>query len=103
MKILIVEDDLEISKLLADFLQGNGYEVLCQYDGLDVLDCIQGFRFRRQQSYATRGGVTFNCERICYTGIAYEIPGQDLLKGEFVSKCLEYRVYQRGQHLECPY
>lgn len=34
---------------------------------------------------------------------AYEIPGQDLLKGEFVSKCLEYRVYQRGQHLECPY
>ena len=62
-----------------------------------VLDLV------RQQSYATRGGVTFNCERICYTGIAYEIPGQDLLKGEFVSKCLEYRVYQRGQHLECPY
>ena len=41
MKILIVEDDLEISKLLADFLQGNGYEVLCQYDGLHVLDCLQ--------------------------------------------------------------
>ena len=41
MKILIVEDDLEISKLLADFLQGNGYEVFCQYDGLHVLDCIQ--------------------------------------------------------------
>ena len=41
MKILIVEDDLEISKLLAVFLQGNGYEVLCQYDGLHVLDCIQ--------------------------------------------------------------
>ena len=41
MKILMVEDDLEISKLLADFLQGNGYEVLCQYDGLHVLDCIQ--------------------------------------------------------------
>ena len=41
MKILIVEYYLEISKLLADFLQGNGYEVLCQYDGLHVLDCIQ--------------------------------------------------------------
>ena len=27
--------------MLADFLQGNGYEVLCQYDGLHVLDCIQ--------------------------------------------------------------
>ena len=44
-----------------------------------------------------------NQPAICYTGITYEIPGQDLLKGEFVSKCLEYRVYQRGQHLECPY
>ena len=202
MKILIVEDDLEISKLLADFLQGNGYEVLCQYDGLHVLDCIQEHQIdlilldimlpyrsgdtiladirkfstvpvivisakettqnkidllrlgaddyitkpfdmeevlariesnlRRIQfqnstpsslkcndlvldldgnraiTYAQVCGgddslVTFNCERICYTGIAYEIPGQDLLKGEFVSKCLEYRVYQRGQHLECPY
>lgn len=27
MKILLVEDDLEISKLLAEFLQENGYEV----------------------------------------------------------------------------
>lgn len=33
MKILLVEDDLEISKLLAEFLQKNGYEVFCQYDG----------------------------------------------------------------------
>ena len=41
MKILLVEDDLEISKLLADFLQTNGYEVLCQYDGLHVVDCLQ--------------------------------------------------------------
>lgn len=40
MRILLVEDDLEINKLLADFLQENGYEVLCQYDGLHVLDCL---------------------------------------------------------------
>ena len=26
MKILLVEDDLEISKLLAEFLQENGYD-----------------------------------------------------------------------------
>lgn len=41
MKILLVEDDLEISKLLADFLQEKGYEVLCQYDGLHVSECLQ--------------------------------------------------------------
>lgn len=41
MKILLVEDDAEISKLLADFLQENGYEVLCQYDGLHVLECLR--------------------------------------------------------------
>ena len=41
MKILLVEDDLEISKLLSEFLQENGYEVFCQYDGLHVLDCLR--------------------------------------------------------------
>ena len=41
MKILLVEDDLEISKLLAEFLQENGYEAFCQYDGLHVLDCLR--------------------------------------------------------------
>ena len=32
---------MEISKLLAEFLQENGYEVFCQYDGLHVLDCLR--------------------------------------------------------------
>lgn len=41
MKILLVEDDLEISKLLSEFLQEIGYEVFCQYDGLHVLDCLR--------------------------------------------------------------
>lgn len=40
-RILIVEDDLEISKLLTDFLKENGYEVFCLYDGLHVLDYLQ--------------------------------------------------------------
>lgn len=40
-RILIVEDDLEINGLLAEFLKDNGYEVFCQYDGLHVLDCLQ--------------------------------------------------------------
>lgn len=37
---MIVEDDVEINKLLTDFLNKNGYEVFCQYDGLHVLDCL---------------------------------------------------------------
>lgn len=39
-KVMIVEDDVEINKLLTDFLNKNGYEVFCQYDGLHVLDCL---------------------------------------------------------------
>lgn len=41
IKILLVEDDIEINKLLADFLQEKGYEVICQYDGLHVIKCLQ--------------------------------------------------------------
>ena len=40
-RILIVEDDVEISKLLADFLTENGYRIFCQYDGAHALDCIR--------------------------------------------------------------
>lgn len=39
-KILLVEDDIEINRLLADFLRENGYAVQCQYDGLHVSDCL---------------------------------------------------------------
>lgn len=39
-KILIIEDDLEINALLADFLKEKGYAVHCQYDGLHVLDFL---------------------------------------------------------------
>lgn len=40
-RILIVEDDLEINRLLADFLKENGYEVFCQYDGLHVSEFLR--------------------------------------------------------------
>ena len=40
-RILIIEDDLEINTLLAEFLKERGYEVFCQYDGLHVLDCLK--------------------------------------------------------------
>lgn len=41
MNILLVEDDSEISELLADFLRENGYAVFCRYDGLHVLEFLQ--------------------------------------------------------------
>ena len=40
-KIVIIEDDIEINTLLADFLRENGYAVHCQYDGLHVLDFLR--------------------------------------------------------------
>lgn len=39
--ILIVEDDVEISKLLAEFLEEKGYAVVSQYDGLHISDILQ--------------------------------------------------------------
>ncbi|MCI6468042.1 MAG: response regulator transcription factor [Faecalicatena sp.] len=39
-KIMLVEDDVEINGLLSGFLKENGYKVLCLYDGLHVLDCL---------------------------------------------------------------
>lgn len=39
-QIMIVEDDLEINKLLADFLTENGYKTISQYDGIHVADCM---------------------------------------------------------------
>lgn len=38
--ILLVEDDPEISRLLADFLTENGYRVTCLFNGLHVRDCL---------------------------------------------------------------
>lgn len=39
--ILIIEDDVEINKLLSEFLEENGYFVVSQYDGLHILDILQ--------------------------------------------------------------
>ena len=41
MKILIIEDDVEINKLLSDFLRENGYKVFSIYDGRNVVDYIE--------------------------------------------------------------
>lgn len=38
--ILIIEDDLEISRLLTDFLSANGHTAICQSDGLRVLEFL---------------------------------------------------------------
>lgn len=40
-KILVVEDDKEINKLVSDFLVSNGYEVMSQFDGLKATDAVK--------------------------------------------------------------
>lgn len=38
--ILIIEDDLEISRLLSDYIAENGYHTVCQHDGLHVMEFL---------------------------------------------------------------
>lgn len=40
-KIIVVEDDKEINKLVSDFLVSNGYEVVSLFDGLKVTDAVK--------------------------------------------------------------
>lgn len=40
-QILIIEDDLEINRLLSDYLSDNGYGIISQYDGLRTLQCLE--------------------------------------------------------------
>lgn len=40
-RILIIEDDPEINRLLADFLTENGYEPVCLFDGLHVSEVLK--------------------------------------------------------------
>ena len=41
IKILVVEDDKEINKLVSDFLVSNGYEVVSLFDGLKATDAVK--------------------------------------------------------------
>ena len=41
MRILIIEDDKEINKLLSVFLGKNGYETISSYDGVDGLNALK--------------------------------------------------------------
>jgi two-component system response regulator MtrA len=43
-KILLVEDDLELSELLAAFLEGKGYEVATCADGSKAVDAFKAFK-----------------------------------------------------------
>lgn len=40
LKILLVDDDKDLSKTLAKVLEINKYDVDCCYDGLDVFDYL---------------------------------------------------------------
>ena len=40
-KILVVEDEKEINKLVSDFLQENGHEVISLYDGLKACETVE--------------------------------------------------------------
>ena len=39
-RILIVEDEKDVNRLLAQALQDNGYETVSVYNGLDVINIL---------------------------------------------------------------
>lgn len=45
MKILLLEDDIILNELVEEFLISLGYEINCQYDGLEALNCIDENEF----------------------------------------------------------
>ncbi len=38
MKLLLVEDDMEISQMLKDYLEAEDYEVVCAVDGKEACE-----------------------------------------------------------------
>lgn len=40
-RILLVEDDLDLQDLYASMLEGNGYEIVQAYDGVDALERLE--------------------------------------------------------------
>ena len=76
MKILLVEDDLEISKLLAEFLQENGYEVFCQYDGLHVLDCLRENNIDLILLDIIQNNRFGTCRRVSCSGLLQAVKGR---------------------------
>ncbi|MBN1648531.1 MAG: response regulator transcription factor [Spirochaetales bacterium] len=40
MKILIVEDEKELNRMLADYLENLGYSVICRYDGREIIEVL---------------------------------------------------------------
>lgn len=45
MKILYLEDDLNLSETVAEFLRDEGFEVICAYDGQEALELIYSSTF----------------------------------------------------------
>lgn len=40
-KILVVEDDNEINRLIKDYFVFQGYDVICAFNGIEALSCVQ--------------------------------------------------------------
>lgn len=45
IKILVIEDDLQLNELTASYLKMNGYEVSCAYNGAEALDQLELQKF----------------------------------------------------------
>lgn len=112
MKILYLEDDLNLSQTVEEFLSDEGYEVLCVYDGDEALKKlyshnfdllifdvqvpqIDGFsllKLLREANITTPTIFTTSRNSLEDLSFGYDVGGDDYLKKPFALKELLFRI-----------
>ncbi|MDD2906147.1 MAG: response regulator transcription factor [Sulfurimonas sp.] len=112
MKILYLEDDINLSQTVCEFLEEEGFEVVCSYDGKDALDAtyktnfdlllldvhvehLDGFELLKElraSSIETPAMFITSLDSISDLSRAYASGADDYIKKPFALKELSLRV-----------
>ncbi len=112
MKILYLEDDINLSETIEEFLIDTGFDVICAYDGGETLDLvyrhnfdllildvnvpgINGFELLkslREANILTPAIFTTSLSGIDDLSKGYSVGADDYIKKPFVMKELQFRI-----------
>lgn len=112
MKILYLEDDLNLSQTVEEYLNDNGFEVVCVYDGDEALDLLYSSNFDllifdvqvpnldgfsllkllREANIKTPAIFTTSRNTIDDLSLGYDVGADDYLKKPFALKELHLRI-----------
>ncbi len=112
MKILYLEDDLNLSQTVEEYLNENGFEVVCVYDGDEALDLLYSSNFDllifdvqvpnldgfsllkllREANIKTPAIFTTSRNTIDDLSLGYDVGADDYLKKPFALKELHLRI-----------